>query len=687
MIRKQNGERRVKIIVVIVLSITLLAGCTGCVTVEKVENSAKPTIEGEMGTVANTEKEKSTNNIASTIRFQDDFYGAINQKTLDGYELTYKDAGAGAAYEMQDVIDEEILTMIQQIVTSDKKYEEGSSEAIVKNAYEQTLQFLKDKKSNAGETFTKLKNGIQAAKNIKELQFVIKDIAKYQGLLLYFKPTVAYNYFNGDTYALYFNQVDTVAGMPIKGLFEKEDDRKALHSYAQRLLVELGEDQKTAVKKADQYVYFVLDIAAKTDYSIMETENPYICYKFNTEAQLNQLLKKIEIADIEDMYGINNPYDGWYVQDEEQFKMISSKFTNENLETIKTFLLCEIAMEYKDFLADSYPILKMYANSDSVKKEMAAMSYVSQLYSSEVSELYAKYYFTETMERDLHKMYDDIVQSYDDLISNASWLSEDARKGLLKKLHNMVFVCGGVKKTVKHDIEIVDDPFDTYCNAKKALVTSLKNKLGTKIDKSEPIMDSHILNSAYSPVNTFTITVAIAHAPYYDEKATYEENLGGLGMVMAHEMGHAFDSLGLSWDENGVYHPDWIGKENQEILKSRLKQMEEYYSSFTIMDIYHIDGELTSGENYADVGAMECLTNIVKEKDARKRMFENYAKIWCELTLDTEAVELLSIDEHSPAMIRTNAVLSANDAFYDSYDVKVGDGMYRAPNERVSRWK
>lgn len=113
---------------------------------------------------------------------------------------------------------------------------------------------------------------------------------------------------------------------------------------------------------------------------------------------------------------------------------------------------------------------------------------------------------------------------------------------------------------------------------------------------------------------------------------------------------------------------------------------EEYYSKFTIMDVYHIDGENTLGENFADLGGVECVMSVFSDDDDKKAVLESYAMLWCSLENDIYALEGLRYDVHSPATVRVNALVSACDDFYRLYDVKEGDGMYIAPENRVSRW-
>ena len=152
-------------------------------------------------------------------------------------------------------------------------------------------------------------------------------------------------------------------------------------------------------------------------------------------------------------------------------------------------------------------------------------------------------------------------------------------------------------------------------------------------------------------------------------------------------MGHAFDSNCIVFDKNGVYDPDWIAPEDLNALNERNEKAVSYFEdNFTVFGVYHVNGEKTLGENYADLGGMECVTSLAKTEEDLEKIFENYAVIWCLKRVDATIVDLIAYDEHSPEVIRTNAILSTLDCFYEVYDVKEGDGMYVAPEKRISRW-
>jgi predicted metalloendopeptidase len=122
-------------------------------------------------------------------------------------------------------------------------------------------------------------------------------------------------------------------------------------------------------------------------------------------------------------------------------------------------------------------------------------------------------------------------------------------------------------------------------------------------------------------------------------------------------------------------------------LNARNAQAISYFEdNFTVFGVYHVDGEQTLGENYADLGSLECITSLAHSSAQLEKLFESYATLWGGRELDTAVIDQIATDEHSPSVIRVNAILSTVDAFYETYDVQEGDGMYIAPENRISRW-
>jgi predicted metalloendopeptidase len=320
-----------------------------------------------------------------------------------------------------------------------------------------------------------------------------------------------------------------------------------------------------------------------------------------------------------------------------------------------------------------------------------AIDEVRNVLRKETDPLYVERYYTPETDAALRSMCDDIRAGYRELISNADWLSEPTRKELLRKLENIVCVTGTDLK--RHDNSKYADVYGNNYYEFRRNYTKIASKddldrLNEPVSRTDIAMDMQIFNACYNPfLNNITITVAITNAPFFDANADYYTNLGGLGMVIAHEIGHAFDNNGIVFNSKGEYDPSWIPEADMNSLLERNEKAVRYFEdNFTVFGIYHVDGEQTLGENYADLGAMECITSLTKTKEDRIKLFESYATIWCEMNADELIIDLIAYDEHSPALIRVNAVLSTLSSFYETYDVREGDGMYIAPEDRISRW-
>lgn len=185
--------------------------------------------------------------------------------------------------------------------------------------------------------------------------------------------------------------------------------------------------------------------------------------------------------------------------------------------------------------------------------------------------------------------------------------------------------------------------------------------------------------------NNITLLAGVLNSPFYSGDATEEENLGGIGMIIAHEITHAFDSSGSQYDSNGNLR-NWWAQDDAKKFEELGQSVVEYYSAQSVRGM-QVDGQLTLGENIADLGAMACVSAVAKQRglDLRK-VYAAYANLWAEEVRDEYLANLVTTDSHSPGKVRVNAVLSATDDFYDAFGITEQDAMYVAPEDRPRIW-
>jgi putative endopeptidase len=173
-------------------------------------------------------------------------------------------------------------------------------------------------------------------------------------------------------------------------------------------------------------------------------------------------------------------------------------------------------------------------------------------------------------------------------------------------------------------------------------------------------------------------------------------NYGAIGMVIGHEMTHAFDDQGRLYDENGNMNDWWTEDDNAKFLE-RAAQLVKLFNDYQVRG-YQINGELTLGENIADLGGLNIAWDAYQMTDEAKanqsidgftpaqRFFISYGTIWRNNSRDKYLERRIKSNEHSPSEARVNRALGSMPHFYEAFDIPEGSKMYIAPEERAAIW-
>ncbi|MCQ2483041.1 MAG: M13 family metallopeptidase [Clostridia bacterium] len=664
------------------MTLSLVMVATGC-SVTVPEETTEPS-ETKLPTRAEYEP----------IRAQDDFYGYINLETLKNLEIEYGEGVAGGFANIDS--NEQLLDIIHTLQNSGETYPIGSCEQITLDYFNSVLAFI-DNDSYQAEAAQTIEDEIIAIKSISSLD---EYKAKYPELLNKYgiSPLITLSVdkdnYNPDEYSFIYYQLPNIVDISLEDLADNANNASDYESSFKTILISTGMSKDEAKDLVKSTLYLVIDIARASDIDKLKGLSDFDIPTYMTEEEINSILTNQSMAEFEQMVNItNNPYDGWQVYDPEQLAAVDNILTEDNLEELKALTLYDFINSYGNYIADNHSELEVLFPDTHDNSEDLALAELSKDIPMVLSDLYTKYVYTEEMDKELSAMCDEIIESYNELISNADWLTQESRELLLKKLNNISFITGrfvldNMELKPEFNDMLEDNYFKTMLNINEYNIEDIRSNIGQPFNKLEVGMTMQTVNACYNPCNTVTITVAILNEPFFDASANHFSNLGGLGAVIAHEIGHAFDSNLIKYDADGVYNPEWLSSSDVEALEARNQEAIDYFEdNFTVFNVYTVDGEKTLGENYADLSGMECITSICKTDDDFVQLFENYGRIWCMLEKETYAIELLSLDQHGPNILRVNAILSSTDDFYRIYDVKEGDGMYIAPENRISRWK
>ena len=221
-------------------------------------------------------------------------------------------------------------------------------------------------------------------------------------------------------------------------------------------------------------------------------------------------------------------------------------------------------------------------------------------------------------------------------------------------------------------------------------------RLYEPLDRTLWFMSAHQVNAYYSPsLNDIVFPAGILQEPFFSKSQDIASNFGGFGMVIGHEITHGFDDQGSKFDSDGNLKNWWTDldrtkyNEKTEIVKTQ-------YSKYVIEN-NNVNGELTLGENIADIGGLalsfRALKQYLKDKfnyvDTKllKQFFINYANIWKSKSRKEDTLYRLTVDPHSPPIFRVNGAVKNIDEFYDLFNINKTDALYIEPNKRAKIWQ
>ena len=637
-------------------------------------------------TVDITETSETTAGFSS--RPQDDFYYYVNKDKLDNAVFKYGESYAADAND-SSLVDGQIETIIKDVVAG-SGYEKGSEEYIIQMAYNAYLAYDFDNEPIPAD-LADLIDDVKNAKSADELMMLDARIYRDYGVFGFFNLFVLENSYDSGKEIICFYPWSNIVGVGFDDMRESNYALSSVVTDTKIYLSTLGYDSETAAGYGRDLANIILKIYGSTDLDAMDAKYGNEYEEIISAEELNKIFTNVNMKEFFKEIGYDEQYcDKFSVYDKGQLECMNSILVDENLNALKTWMIISIYNSYMTYIAPHYPVLSGYVAVSYDTPEEDAVEFLRRTLQDETDPIYVERYYTKETDDALRSMCDDIKEGYRGVITNATWLTETTRKGLLEKLDNIVYVTGTNVK--RHDASkyanLGGNFYELSKEYQKIQIADEISSLSKPVDRFSSSMAMQTVNACYmATTNNITITVASTNEPFFSPDADYYTNLGGLGATIAHEMGHAFDSNCIVFDKDGVYNPGWIPDEDTKVLNERNKEAAAYFEdNFTVFGIYHVDGERTLGENYADLGGMEVLVTLAKNDEDLKKLFESYAASWCCKKVDTAIMYQLAYDVHSPEVIRVNAILSTLDCYYEVYDVKEGDGMYIAPENRISRW-
>ncbi len=536
-------------------------------------------------------------------------------------------------------------------------------------------------------------------------------LAKNQrfGISSFWNTYVAQDAKESSRYRLHFAQGGL--GLPDREYYLEDDAehsrvRDAYRAHVKRLAALAGKTPAEAEKTAEtvlrmETAFARISMAKEDRRDADKTYHAFILADFAKSAPELNIEEFVRIA------GAHNT-DKVIANQPDFFKGLAAVVAETSLPDLKTYLDWHIVNDNAASLSEEF----IAANFDFYGKTLMGQKELKPLWrralrsingniGEALGALYIKRHFTAEAEKKMQVLVDDIFETFDEHLRALEWMGPKTKRKALQKLHAIRRKIGHPKRFERYrGLTISSDKY--FANLMKAGAHAHRKALRKlerrTVDRNEWFMNAQTVNAYYSgTLNDIVFPAAILQQPFFDPSADDAANYASIGSVIAHEITHAFDDQGAKYDAKGNLK-NWWTPEDRSRFDAKTKLLVEQYNEYESAPGVSVNGQLTVGENAADLGGLAISFDAYQrhlEKTGRKnidgwtpeqRFFLAFAQAERGVFRD-EYLKLITLnDPHAPNPFRVNGPLSNFQPFYDAFSVTKGSRLYRPPEKRAKIW-
>ena len=623
------------------------------------------------------------------LNIKDDYYDYINKDLLKKEKIKEGEYTWSTFSEVQDKVDNQTDDIIKKLISN-------NTNPNLNIIYSQLL----DTTTRNDDDISSLKpylNKIDSSNNIKEFINNAIYIENNLNIDIFTNIKVDSDFKDTTQNITYFYPITFDFGTSADYYVDEDymSYKALIKQYGIKILKKYGYDTKTSREISTNITNMYNDIAENSLLS-SDLEDISKYYNIITKDNLQKIYTNLDIDYYLKEKGLSNEIK-FSIVDINNYKTLNKYLTDNNLQLLKEYVKLKILENYSIYLSEDYSNLIYELNNnfsginkDTDTKEDKANNIVKSLFEYDINNYYQKEYFTDEEKDYIEKMINDIISYYEKDIDSLDWLSSTTKEKAKLKLKNMNINIG-LKENYptysnNYNLSSSNTLVDNIIKISNVINSYELSKLNT--NEKEQQLSQTTVNAYYNPGDN-SINFTVASSNLFDIEKNYYQNLGTIGMVIAHEITHAFDSNGSKFDEFGNLSNWWTKKDiaNYENLQQKVIN---YYNKYEVLDGLYIDGKKTVNENIADLGAISCITNLAKYKNATtkelQQMYTSLANMWATISTEEYQKLLLLQDTHAPSKYRVNAPLSSTNAFYEIYNITIFNDMYIPKKDRINVW-
>lgn len=635
------------------------------------------------------------------VRPQDDFYAYVNGRWLESTDIPPDRPAYGAAAQLYDDVQRELGGILRAIDTG----EVHDSDAVrVRALYQSYLNETRIEQLGAAPLAGELAR-ITALRDRRELPDLLAHLQRI-GCVTPISVSVHLDPTDASHYAASLQQDGL--GLPDRDYYVAQDAttlrliRKRYQEYIEASLRLLGD--RNPAREATSVL--ALETAlAQAQWDRADSGDPVKTYNRYGMPDLHRLGRNFDWHRYLEALGISSRSEYVIVSEPDFFHAVDEASAHVPLAVWKAYLRWHLLAYYSPFLSRAYAdaasqfhegILQGGRPSDT--RERRALQLVDKHLGQALGREFVASRFPEANKLRAEQLMRYLAAAFRQRIADSSWLGPDARAEALKKLDRLTIKVGYPDRWRDYaGLELrSDDLVGNVIRANEFEFDRSIRRLGRPVDHTEWDDSPQTVNAYYNPrMNEIVFPAAILRPPFFDPDSEDAANYGGIGMVMGHELSHAFDEQGAAYDSEGRLR-DWWTPEEHAAFHTLVQPLVAEYSGFMPLRGRQIDGLRTLRENVADnagiAAALDAYhlslegrpASLIDGLSGDQRFFMGFAQAWREKIRDNVAIEMIETDSHALSYVRVLGTLLNQPAFYRTFDVEPGDGMYLPPESRVS---
>lgn len=685
----------------VALSIALALGVAGCSnsTTSNTDNAAQQTAAASP---AGLSSGITLANMDTTVAPQQDFFRYVNGSWLDNTEIPADKARWGSFDELRENAEKQVLAIVQQLAAA--QHAKGSDEQKIADLYRSFL----DEQLAEVLGLNPLRGELAAIDNLKSHADLTALWGNWQRYRMG-TPVAVYvgqDQKQSDQYITGASQ--SGLGLPDRDYYLKDDARslellQQYQAFIAKLWTLAGFDNADQV--AADIVALEKQIAA-AHWSRVQNRDRNATYNKLTLAELNKLAPGFDwqaFLTAADLGSINE----LVVRQPTYFTAFAKLQAEMPVKQWQQYLKFHVLRSNannlnKAFVDASFDFYGKTLNGlqEQRSREKRAVSLVDNNLGFMVGKKYVEQYFKPEAKARMDQMIENLRVAFRQSIDELEWMSPVTKKQAQIKLAKFNTKIGYPDKWRDYSCVEINSA-DLIGNLRRSSECEYQRtigRLGKPVDRTEWGMTPQTVNAYYSStMNEIVFPAAILQPPFFNVEADDAVNYGAIGGVIGHEFTHGFDDQGRRSDGDGNLR-DWWTEQDAAQFQQRAQLMIDQYSAFNPIDDLHLQGALGLGENIADLGGLtvsfKAYQNSLQGQSgavidgftAEQRFFMGWGQVWRIKFRDEALRQQVITGPHSPGMYRVLGTLSNMPEFYQAFDVKPGDGMYRDEKVRVKIW-